>query len=68
MNVDDVMPDPEKLEFEPVPLEELLRLWPQARYELLAYARWLGRHNAEITASQIRLAVQLADTGFEVKG
>jgi hypothetical protein len=68
MNVDDVMPDPEKLEFEQVPPAELLRLWPQARYELLAYARWLGRHNGEITAAQIRLAVQLADTGFEVRG
>jgi hypothetical protein len=65
MNLDDVMPDPKQLEFEPVPAAEARALWPQARYELLAYARWLGRHNAELTARQMRLAVQLADAGLE---
>lgn len=45
-------------EFKP---EEISVLWPQARSELLGFAKYLDSRNAGITACQIKLAVQLAD-------
>jgi hypothetical protein len=55
-------------EFKPATYDEVLDRWPKARFDLLAYARWARRHNDEVVAAQIELAVQLADTGFEVTG
>jgi hypothetical protein len=55
-------------DFKPATFGEILDRWPQARFDLLAYARWARRHNDEVVAAQIELAVQLADTGFEAAG
>jgi hypothetical protein len=43
---------------------DILQLWPQARGELLGFALALSRKNAEITAKQLHMAVQLADQRF----
>jgi hypothetical protein len=64
LNIDDVIPDPAELVFSPIGADRVRVIWPQARYELLAFARYLGRNKSPITADHIRLAVQLADKAF----
>jgi hypothetical protein len=41
--------------------EDVNLMWKQARGELLSFSRALDRSNAQITASQIRMALRLAD-------
>ncbi len=41
--------------------KDIALLWWQGRGELLAFANHLGRHDAAITASQILMALALAD-------
>lgn len=43
--------------------EEILEMWPQAKGELQGFQRHLER-NAGITASQLGMALQLADEEF----
>lgn len=40
---------------------QIQQMWPQARGELLGFALALDRKEASITASQLRMAVQMAD-------
>ena len=44
--------------------EEILKLWPQAAGELQGFKRVLER-NAGITAAQLEMALQLADSEFQ---
>lgn len=46
--------------------DEVRRLWPSARVELLGFANALERGGSGITADQLRMAVQLADRQFEL--
>ncbi len=64
MTLDDVMPDPSELDTPIFTGEQIRRYWPQARYELLVFARHLERTDAPLTADQIKLAVALASIGF----
>lgn len=45
--------------------EQVKEMWPQAKSELLGFANALERGSAGITASQLRMAVQLAQKRFE---
>jgi hypothetical protein len=45
----------------PPTLEQVRLLWPQARGELMGYARALERSGAGITAAQLRMALAMAD-------
>ena len=47
--------------------EQVVEMWPQARGELLGFSRALDR-NAGITASQLRMAIWLADRGLKNQG
>jgi len=43
--------------------DQILEMWPQAHGELMGFAKALER-NAKITASQLRLAIRLADCEY----
>lgn len=45
--------------------QEIIKLWPQARGELLGFAQHLESRKAKITADQIRLAVLLGDREYQ---
>jgi hypothetical protein len=65
VTLDDVMPEPEDLKFEPFTVPQIASCWPTSRYELLAYARYQARRGSTCTAQAIRMAVQLADREFD---
>jgi hypothetical protein len=44
--------------------EQIKYLWPQAYGELQGFANAIGRGPAKITASQLRMAIQLAQRAF----
>jgi hypothetical protein len=46
--------------------DEVRRLWPSARGELLGFANALDRSGSGITADQLRMAVLLADKQFDL--
>lgn len=46
--------------------EDIIKLWPQARGELVGFSRYLeDRGKAKITADQIRLAVLMSDREYQ---
>lgn len=46
--------------------DDLLELWPQVSRELELYAATLHAQGARLTATQIRLAIELAGRGAEI--
>jgi hypothetical protein len=46
--------------------DEVRRLWPSARGELLGFANALASSGSGITADQLRMAVLLADKQFDI--
>ncbi len=42
-------------------VDQMKEMWPQAKGELLGFARALARGDSVITAAQLRMAVQMAD-------
>jgi hypothetical protein len=47
----------------PYTIEEIHRMWPQARDELTGFAQALDE-KAGITSAQLRMALQLADAAY----
>lgn len=44
--------------------EDILKLWPQGKQELLQFAKALHNSKSQITAGQIMMAIQLAEQAF----